>query len=78
MEKWTVKTIEPAVELTKEGTVLNRGFSTVEVEANWVESFQNTLVFWRWSDEKKGKRSAVAIFSAHNLISAIKEEPTNA
>lgn len=78
MEKWKVKTIETVFEFTKEGTILNRGLSTVEVEADWVESFRNTLVFWRWSDEKKSKKSAVAVFSIRNIISAIKEEPTNA
>lgn len=74
MEKWTVKTIEPVAEFTGEGC-----FSTVEVEADWMESIPTgMLIFWRWKDENKTKKSAVAVFSANNLISAIRimEDPT--
>ena len=69
MEKWKVKTIEPVAEFTGEGC-----FSTVEVEADFIESVPNgTLVFWRWIDKNKTKKLAVAIFSAQNLVSAINE-----
>lgn len=70
MEKWKVKTIEPVAEFTEEGC-----FSTVEVEADWIESVPNgALVFWRWKDKNKTKKLGVAIFSTQNLISAIKIE----
>lgn len=68
MEKWKVKTTEPLAEFTKEDA-----FSTVEVEADFIESIPNgALVFWQWKDDKKAKKSAVAVFSVQNLISAIR------
>jgi len=61
MEKWTVKVFDQK--------------DTYLVEADFIESVPNgTLVFWRWTDENKTKKLAVAIFSAQNLISAIRME----
>ena len=85
MIKWIVKTIEPVIEYNKDA-ILSRGYNEVKIEADGVDIVKEcgVVIFFNVVKEpdevgiRVNKRVVKAVFSVRNIISIIKEEPTNA
>lgn len=85
MIKWTVKTIEPVIEYNKD-IILSKGYNEVKIEADGVDIVKEggVVIFFNVVKEpdevgiRVNKRVVKAVFSVRNIISIIKEEPTNA